>query len=157
MAKVFSKKALDRFAALAGKYPDRKALLLPALRLAEEEFTNIDEDAMKAVAELVGVPPARVLAVVTFYTHFRREGTGKYLLQVCSTLPCSLRGSKELLEHVESRLGIKAGETTKDGKFTIMKVECLGSCGTAPVVQINEDYHEDLTNEKIDRILDGLK
>ncbi|MBI5359124.1 MAG: NAD(P)H-dependent oxidoreductase subunit E [Planctomycetes bacterium] len=157
MPKTFNAKTMEKFQALSQRYPTKDALLLPVLRLAEEEFNGIDDDAMELVAGLVGVPPAKVMSVFTFYTHYRRAGSGKYLLQVCSTLPCALRGSQEIFEHLKKKLGIDSEETTKDGKFTLKKVECLGSCGTSPVVQINEDYYENLTTEKLDEILNKLQ
>jgi len=88
---------------------------------------------------------------------FKKKPTGRYLIQVCSTLSCSLMGAEHIVEYLERKLGIKAGETTKDGKFTLMKVECLASCGTAPMMQINDDYYESLTEAKIDEILAGLE
>jgi NADH-quinone oxidoreductase subunit E len=109
------------------------------------------------VAAELELSPAHVFGVLTFYTHYRRPGDGKYLLQVCSTISCALRGSRDIAAYLEKRLGIEPGQTTPDGKFTLKKVECLGSCGTAPVVQINETYHENMTPEKLDRILDSLE
>jgi NADH-quinone oxidoreductase subunit E len=135
----------------------KEAALLPALRLAEEEFGTIDNGAVMCVAKAVGVSPGHVHGVLTFYTHFRRAGTGRHLVQVCATLPCALRGCRDIVHHLEERLGIPCGGTTPDGKFTLKKVECLGSCDTAPVVQINDDYHENLTREKLDAVLDALK
>lgn len=153
----FSKPAKTECDRILSRYPVKKAAVLPILHLAEREFGIIDESAMLLVAGILDVSPAKVLGIYTFYTWFKRAGTGKYLLQVCCTLPCALRGSDHVVRHIEQRLGIKVGETTKDGKFTLRKVECLASCDTAPCVQINEDMHENLTFAKIDKILDGLK
>ena len=153
----FSGRAKERIAWLATRYPVRQAILLPVLRIAEEEFGCIDDAAVDLVAREVGVSPGHVFGVLTFYTHYRRSGDGKYVVQVCSTISCALRGAREVVEHLEERLGIRPGQTTQDGKFTLKKVECLGSCGTAPVVQINDDYHENLTVEKLDAILDSLE
>jgi len=102
------------------------------------------------------VSAAHVHGAVTFYTMFKQRPSGRYHVQVCTTLSCMLRGSDELLEHIEKKLGIRAGETTPDGKFSLVRVECLGSCGTAPMLQLNDDYHEDLTPEAVDRLLLGL-
>jgi NADH-quinone oxidoreductase subunit E len=156
-AREFSPEAKKRIRSLYARYPVKEAALLPVLRVAEEEFGVIDNPAILCVAREMGISPGYVYGVFTFYTHYRREGDGKYVLQVCSTLPCALRGCRELVSHLEKRLGIEPGGTTADGKFTLKKVECLASCDTAPVVQINDDYHENLTLEKIDRILDSLK
>ena len=141
---------------LLGRYPTRKAALLPVLRIAEEEFGSITDEAIPYVAGLLGLSPGQVYGVVTFYTHFRRPTDGKYLIQVCGTLSCALRGCASLTRHLEEKLGIKPGETTKDKKFTVKKVECLASCDTAPVIELNGVYHENLTVEKLDGILDGL-
>jgi NADH-quinone oxidoreductase subunit E len=155
-ARAFSPRAKERIEWLFGRYPVRVAALLPVLRLAEEEFGAIDDGAVECVAREIGVSPGYVYGVLTFYTHYRRPGDGKYVLQVCSTLPCALRGCRELVAQLQTRLAIRPGETTADGRFTLKKVECLGSCDTAPVVQVNEDYHENLTAAKLDELLDAL-
>ena len=155
--KVFSQKAGEFIEWLLGRYPDKQAALLPVLRLAEEEFGNIDDASVMLVAKTLELSPGYVWGVLTFYTHYRREGDGKYLLQVCSTLPCALRGCREIQRRLEDKLGIEAGETTEDGLFTLKKVECLGSCDTAPVVQVNEKYHENLDSEALDKLLENLR
>jgi NADH-quinone oxidoreductase subunit E len=152
----FSAAARERIARHFSRYPTREAALLPVLRVAEEEFGGIGQEAIECVAREMGLSPGYVFGVFTFYTHFRRKGEGKYLLQVCSTLPCALRGCQEVVHHLEEKLGIRPGETTPDGRFTLKKVECLASCDTAPVVQVNDDYHENLTLEKLDRLLSTL-
>jgi len=152
----FSDAGKKHVAWLLTRYPDPQAALLPVLRLAEEEFTNIDSPAVLLVARTLDLSPGYVWGVLTFYTHYRREGDGKYLLQVCSTLSCALRGCRDISHHLEKKLGIEVGETTSDGRFTLKKVECLGSCGTAPVVQVNDEYHENLSIEKLDRLLASL-
>jgi NADH-quinone oxidoreductase subunit E len=153
----FSTAAKKRIEWLFTRYAVREAALLPVLRLAEEEFGVIDNAAVACVAKVLDLSPSHVYGVLTFYTHYRRDGDGKYVVQVCSTLCCALRGCRDIVHHLEERLGLKPGETTPDGKFTLKKVECLASCDTAPVVQINADYHESLTTEKLDAILDGLQ
>ena len=155
--KVFSQKAGEFIEWLLGRYPDKQAALLPVLRLAEEEFGNIDDASVMLVAKTLELSPGYVWGVLTFYTHYRREGDGKYLLQVCSTLPCALRGCREIQHRLEDKLGIEAGETTEDGLFTLKKVECLGSRDTAPVVQVNEKYHENLDSEALDKLLENLR
>jgi NADH-quinone oxidoreductase subunit E len=152
----FSPAAKERIARLYTRYPNRQAALLPVLRVAEEEFGGIGAAAIDCVAREVGLSAAYVFGVFTFYTHFRRESDGKYVLQVCATLPCALRGCRDIVHHLEEKLGIRPGETTPDGRFTLKKVECLASCDTAPVLQVNDDYHEDLTVEKVDRLLASL-
>ena len=153
----FSEKGMKKYEWLLTRYPDKQAVLLPTLRIAEREFGNLGIPEMKYVADLMGISPARVFGVVTFYTHFRRAGTGTYHIQVCSTLSCALRGSQDVCDHIAQKLGIEVGETTEDGKFTLSKVECLGSCDTAPMFQMNDDYHENLTLEDVDRIIDEAR
>ncbi len=153
----FSPKAKKRIKEIRGRYPDPGAAALPALWLAQGEFGWISPEVCRAVAEELGLVPSRVLGVATFYTMFKKKATGRHLIQVCSTLSCSLMGAGHIVRHLEEKLGIKCGETTPDGKFSLMKVECLASCGTAPMMQVNDDYHESLTEEKIDRILEGLE
>ena len=153
----FSPDAKQHYEWLLTRYPHQEAVLLPAIRLAEEEFGNLGAAELLYVAEVTGLPPARVFGVFTFYTHYRRPGTGKYHLQVCSTLSCALRGSEELCEHLKKKLDIDIGETTEDGLFTVSKVECLASCDTAPMLQCNADYHENLTLDDVDELIDRLR
>lgn len=150
---TFSAEGRQRYEWLLTRYPVKEAALLPTLRIAEQEFGSLGEAELRYVADLMGLPPARVYGVFTFYTHFRRKGTGRYHLQVCSTLSCALRGSEELVDHLRRNLDIDVGETTEDGLFTLTKVECLASCDTAPMLQLNDDYHEGLTLDDVDRLL----
>ncbi|MCL5268084.1 MAG: NADH-quinone oxidoreductase subunit NuoE [Bacteroidetes bacterium] len=133
------------------------AALLPVLWVAQEQFGWISEDVMRYIADLLGVPFNHVLGVVTFYTMYNRKPVGKYHIQVCANVSCMLRGSDNLIEHLENRLGVKVGETTSDKLFTLSEVECLGSCGTAPMMQVNNDYYDNLTSEKIDNLLEEFK
>ena len=138
MANQFSPKVKKEFEGIVARYPVREAAMLPTLRLIEREFGHIDAEGMRYCAELLNVPPARVYGVVTFYTHFRRETDGVHVIQVCSTLPCALRGSEALCQRLSERLDIEVGETTPDGKYTLKKVECLALCDQAPVIQVND-------------------
>jgi NADH-quinone oxidoreductase subunit E len=142
--------------AVVARYPEPKAALLPVLWLVQRTNGWVDPDSEAWVAERLGVSAAHVHGVVSFYTMFKRRPFGKHHIQVCTTLSCMLRGSDDLTAHLARRLGIKPGETTPDGRFSLVKVECLGSCGTAPMLQLNDDYHENLTIESLDRLLDGL-
>ncbi len=157
MSVVFSEKARGEFDRIVSRYPDREAAILPALHLAQREFGHVSDEAIKYVAGLVGVSAARVEGVATFYTMYNRKPVGKYHVQICRNLSCSLMGAEHLIERVSKKLGIKPGQTTPDGRITLSQVECLGSCGTAPVMQVNDDYHENLTADSIERILDGLR
>jgi NADH-quinone oxidoreductase subunit E len=142
---------------MLSRYPDRQAAILPTLHLAQREFGSLSAEAISYVAALLGFTEARIEGVATFYTMYNRKPVGKYHLQVCRNLSCSLMGAEHLIDHVSRRLGVAPGGTTADGRFTLSTVECLGSCGTAPVMQINDDYHENLTEESVDAILDGLR
>lgn len=152
-----SRNAVSRIKELAKRYPDPKAAALPALWLAQGEYGWISPQVCAAVADALDLPHAHLLGVASFYTMFKKQPTGRNLIQVCSTLSCSLMGAETVVEHLEKKLGVKCGETTADGKFTLMKVECLASCGTAPMMQVNDDYYESLTEEKIDQILESLE
>lgn len=153
---VFSKETQAQFETLLTRYPTREAALLPTLWLAQKEFGHISTDVMRYVAELIGVPEAKVLGVTTFYTMYNTKPVGKYHLQVCRTLSCAMMGAENVSKHLKQKLKIGFNETTPDGKFTLCEVECLASCGTGPVVQINDTYHENLTIEKLDHLLDQL-
>jgi len=153
---AFSDTARRELEAVLSRYPDKEAAILPALYLAQREFGYLSDEAIVVVADLLGFTPARIEGVATFYTMYNRKPVGKYHVQICRNLSCSLLGAEHLIEHVSKKLGIRPGKTTPDGKFTLSEVECLGSCGTAPVLQLNDDYHEDLTEEKIDALLDRL-
>ena len=146
-------KEVDRIVA---RYPQKRAALLPVLWEVQKQKGWIDAEAETWVAERLGTSPAHVHGAVTFYTMYKQRPMGKYHIQVCTTLSCMLRGSDELVEHLEKKLDIKVGEVTPDGKFSLVRVECLGSCGTAPMFQLNDDYYEDLTLEMVDKLLDGL-
>ena len=156
MSVAFSETGRAEFERLLTRYPDRKAAILPALHLAQKEFGYVSDEAIVYIAGLVGASPAEIEGVASFYTMYDRKPVGKYHVQICRNISCSLLGAEHLIEHVSRKLGVRPGETTPDGKFTLEKVECLGSCGTAPVMQVNDEYHENLTVESIDRILDKL-
>jgi NADH-quinone oxidoreductase E subunit len=153
----FSEKAQKEIREILTHYPDKRSALLPVLNLAQAEFGHIGEDVMVMIANLLDLTPPKVYEVVTFYTLLNVKPTGKYLIQLCRTLSCALAGSENILGHLQQELGIRVGETTQDGLFTLRTVECLASCGTAPVVQINGAFFENLTRDKMDRILDNLK
>jgi NADH-quinone oxidoreductase subunit E len=154
---AFSEKTRASFERMLVRYPNREAAILPTLHLAQREFGYLSDEAIRYVADLLGFTPAHIEGVTTFYTMFNRSPVGKYHLQICRNLSCSLMGAEHLIERVSRKIGVKPGETTADGRFTLTTVECLGSCGTAPVMQVNDDYHENLTEESIDAILDGLR
>jgi NADH-quinone oxidoreductase E subunit len=141
---------------LAQRYPQARSALIPSLHLAQAEAGYLSPEIIREVAKIFRLSPNEVYEVASFYTMLFKKPVGKYVIQVCTNISCLLCNCEEIMAHLQKRLGIKPGETTPDRKFTLMEVECLASCGTAPVVQINEDYHENLTVEKLDRILDSL-
>ncbi|KAG5455265.1 ndufv2NADH dehydrogenase flavoprotein subunit 2 [Clonorchis sinensis] len=153
-----NKKRLD---AIIACYPSahKAAAMIPALDLAQRQHGWLPISAMNKVAEILGVPPMRAYEVATFYTMFNRQPVGKFHVQLCTTTPCMLGGvgSDLILDTIQKHLGIKAGQTTKDNLFTLTEVECLGACVNAPMMQINDDYYEDLTADDTIRILDELK
>ena len=148
-----AKQELDR---IFGRYATRQAALLPALYLAQKEFGYVSVEAMEYVAGIVGVSPTRVYEVATFYTMYNKQPVGKYFIQVCTNISCALRGGTDLFAYLSKKLGIAEGQTTKDGRFSLVKVECLGACGNAPMMQVNDDYYEDLTPARVDEILKSM-
>lgn len=142
------------------RYPDgrQKSALLPVLHVAQAEFGGwLSPETMDYVAAILNLKPIEVYEVASFYSMYNLRPVGKCLLEVCRTGPCMLRGSDDIVEYLENRLGIRDGETTPDGMFTLKTVECLASCGTAPMMQVGENYIEDLTCEKLDGILEKLQ
>lgn len=139
------------------RYPTRMAACIPLLHLCQEQNGWVSEEVILWVAKRLDLPPAHVQGVVTFYTLFNQKPVGRHQVWVCRTLPCALRGAEGVLHHCEKKLGIHAGETTADGRITLRTAECLASCGTAPMMQVNKEYHENLTTERVDQILDSLK
>ena len=139
------------------EYPDPQSALLPALVLAQRDYGGfLPRKAFAEVARAMELPATQVAAAASFYTLLQRKPVGRHLVQVCTNISCSLLGAEHLLQHLARKLGIEPGETTPDGKFTLVEVECLGSCGTAPMMQIDDAYHENLTDDKVDRILAEL-
>jgi len=157
MIPVLSDKVVNKIKEVTSRYPQKQAALLPVLRLVQQELRFIDHEAEKLVAELLEIHPVRVREVVTFYSMLNQSPLGKYHIQVCSNLSCSLMGAKNLIEYLSDKLGIKPGETTQDKKFTLSEVECLGACEKAPCMMINFEYYGNLTREKIDDILNRLE
>jgi NADH-quinone oxidoreductase E subunit len=154
---ALSEAGIGRIRELFSRYPDKRSAMLAALRIAQEEQGYVTEEAMGEIAVLLEQTPVQVYETATFYTMFSLQPVGKHVIQVCRTLSCALVGADGLVRYLEQTLGIKAGETTPDGLFSLKTVECLAACGAGPMMQINDDYYEYLTREKIDRILADLK
>jgi NADH-quinone oxidoreductase subunit E len=138
------------------RYPVARSAMIPLLHLAQEQDGHVSDEAMVHIAELLGVTPAEVLGTCSFYEMFKREPVGEYLVNVCTNISCMLMGGEELLEHVEGKLGIKAGSTTADGKFTLEDVECIAACTEAPCMQVNYRYFHKSSNDQVDELLDDL-
>ena len=143
-------------AEIVKRYPTRRSAIMPALYLAQEKYDYIDETAYQAISEILDVPEIWVFELASFYTLYNRKEIGKYHLQLCTNVPCMLRGAYDLMDHLQTRLGIKKGETSKDGLFTLTAVECIGSCDVAPAIMFNQTYHNNLSKERLDKILDQL-
>ena len=157
MSVKFSDESLKRFDEIVRRYPKKEAAMLPVLRLAQEEFGYLSAEAIDYVARIMETPVARVYGVVTFYTMLNMKPVGRHHIQLCRTLPCALVGAEKISALIKAKLGIGVGETTPDGKFTVSEVECLASCGSGPMMQLNDDYYENLTEEKVAEILEKLK
>jgi len=144
-------------AEIIARYPRPKSALIPLLHLAQSQDGWVTDDAMAHIAELVGVTPAEVLGTCSFYEMFKREPVGRYLVNVCTNISCQLMGGEELLHHAEETLGIKAGNTTPDGLFTVEDVECIAACTEAPCLQVNYRYRHRISNDEFDRLIDDLR
>lgn len=142
---------------LQALYPDKRGALLPVLHMAQETFGHVSPEAEEYVAELFGLSVAHVHEVVTFYTMFFRQPTGRHVVAVCHNLSCHLAGAPRILDHLKRRLGIEVGETSDDGRVTLLSVECLCACEHAPMMQVDDRYEFDLTPERVDRILTRLR
>ena len=155
----FSPEVVEEMRSHLTKYPPerKRSALIPLLFVIQRERGYIDNPGVNFLAKFLDLEITDVWETATFYSMFNMRPVGKYHIQVCKTLSCRIMGEPEITGHICDKLGIHVGETTEDGKFTVSRVECLGSCGTAPMMQINFDYHEDLTTEKVDKILDSLK
>ncbi len=147
---------LAEIARIVDRYPTERAATLPVLWKAQKKWGWLSYDVLRLVADTLHLPPSHVLSVATFYTMFKKAPTGEYLIQVCHTLSCELMGAERVIERIQDKLGIQVGETTADGKFTLMRVECLASCGSGPMAQINEHFYELLSDERVDAILGEL-
>ena len=138
-------------------YPVRRSAILPALHIAQIEHGYVTDDDVKYLAQRLDMRVNEVEEVVTFYSMYSRKPIGKYKLQVCRTISCNIAGCEKISAHITDKLGIKVNETTPDGKFTLQEVECLGYCDLAPVLQVNFDYHEQITLARTDEIIETLK
>ena len=156
MSVEFSPAAKAKFEEYLSRYPIKRAAIMPTLWLAQEEFGWLSEEVLEYVAELLDLSPAFTASVASFYTMYYKRPVGKHHIQVCTNLSCALVGADGIVACLRDRLGIEVGQTTSDGRFTLSVVECLASCGTAPMMQVNDDYCENLTQQSTLEIVDRL-
>ncbi len=152
-----SEETLSKIKAEQSKYPDKLSALLPALWWAQEEWSWFSTERMDYLASVLDISKIRVYEAVTFYTMYNRKPVGKYHFQVCHNIACSIMGAEHIIEYMKKKLGVGEGEVTPDGYFSISRVECLASCGTAPMLQLNDRYYENLNEERIDYLLEELR
>lgn len=157
MSFKFNEKNQKHFENLLKRYPKKEGLTLPCLWMVQYQEGWISEDAMEFIAQKLELSPMDIYSIASFYTMFNLKPVGKYHIAVCKTLSCMLNGSESLLAHLEKKLGISSGKSTEDGLFTLSEVECLGNCGGAPCMSLNDEYFSDLTADKLDEIIDGLE
>ncbi|HEX7437539.1 MAG TPA: NADH-quinone oxidoreductase subunit NuoE [Caldimonas sp.] len=152
------KHLIAEFEAMRKRYPAgfESSLVLPCVRRIQEDRGFVADSDIDGLAEYLGVPRIQIEEVLSFYTQFRRQPIGRWHLQACRNLSCSMRGAEGVIEHLGKRLGIAPGETSADGRYTLSTVECLGSCGTAPVVMVNDTYHENMSTAALDALIAGL-
>jgi NADH-quinone oxidoreductase subunit E len=153
----FSDQLEQRFATMVTHYPTKRSILVPMLLYIQDEVGALTDDAIREIAERVELSELEVRNVVSYYSMLRTRKIGKYNFQVCTNISCLLRGGEELLEHTKKKLGVGNKQTTADGMFHVEEVECIGACSWAPAMMMNYDFHENLTPEKIDELIDGLK
>jgi NADH-quinone oxidoreductase E subunit len=153
----FPEEVKKRFDEVLTRYPTKEAALLPTLHMVQETWGWISPEAVLYVSELLDLSPATVFGVLSFYDMYHQKPPGKYNLRVCTNLSCMVNRAYDIYEHLREKLDVAPGEPTSDGLYSVIEVECLGSCGTAPVVQVNNDYHEDMSVEKMDALLATLK
>jgi NADH-quinone oxidoreductase subunit E len=157
---TFSPEKLKEVEAIKARYPEGKqrSAVIPVLHLAQQEFGGwLSTGTMDYVASLLNMLPIEVYEVATFYSMYNLKPVGKYMFEVCQTGPCMINGSDNIIEYIHQKLGIRPGETTEDGLFTLKTVECLGACGYAPMMQLGKNYREHLTKEKVDAIIDECR
>jgi len=153
----FSEEFEKRFAEMKTHYPTQRAVLVPTLLYAQDEVGYLSDEVITEIAGRVGLTELEVRNVISYYSMLRTKPAGKYNVQVCTNVSCLVRGGEEIYEHCREKLGIGHKGVTKDGMFSLEEVECIGACSWAPAMQVNYDFHENLTDEKVDQILDGYK
>ena len=154
---ILTEASINEIKKRMARYPRRKSAILPALTVAYWQVGHLSPEIYTEISEVIDIPKTEIASVASFYTMFPKEPVGKFFIQVCHNISCSLLGAEGLITYLEKKLDIKKGETTSDGIFTLISVECLGGCSAAPMMMINDKYYENLTREKVDRILEELR
>jgi NADH-quinone oxidoreductase subunit E len=157
LKRVLSPEERHEIEAEFGNYPDKRALTIDAMKIVQKHRGWVSDDALKDISEVLGVPVSELDSVATFYNLIYRKPVGRHVIMVCDSISCWMMGYDRLRDHLTSRLGIKMGETTADGRFTLIPIVCLGTCDHAPAMMVDEDLHRDLDTEKIDSILEQYK
>ncbi|MCP0912831.1 MULTISPECIES: NADH-quinone oxidoreductase subunit NuoE [Legionella] len=159
LRRLLSSERMQEIDAWIAKYPadQKQSAVMSALRIVQEQYGSLTQELMDAIADYLDMPPIAVYEVATFYTMYEHKPVGRHLLNVCTNISCQLCGSAKVVNYLEAKLGINLGETTADGRFTLRSVECLGACVNAPMMQVNKEYHENLTPEKIDKVLEACE
>lgn len=155
--KKLSEQARQQIRALAARYPSSRSAILPALHVVQEDLGYVTPEGMEAVAEILGMLQSEVEQVVTFYVMYHKEPTGRFVVKICDSIACYLRGSDELLAHAQQKLGVSLTQPTPDGRLMVQKIECLAACGAAPCIQVNDEYLYNVNLEQFNQILDELK
>jgi len=153
----FSDEFETRFTMMVGHYPTKRSVLVPTLLYAQDEIGYLSDEVIQEIARRLELTELDVRNVISYYSMLTTKPRGKYNVQVCTNIACMLRGGEELFAHCRKKLGIGHKQTTEDGRFTLEEVECIGACSWAPAVQVNYDFHENLTVEKLDKVLDGYR
>lgn len=154
---LLSEESIKKLQELKDKFPDRRTAILPALHLVYDQFGYIGNEQLQEAAEIIDLPYLELAENASFYTMFPKKPVGKYFIQVCNNLSCALLGADSLVDYLLEKLNLKLGETTPDGLFTVVTVECLGSCGSAPMMQVNDEYYENLTRKKVEELLEEFR
>lgn len=154
---ILNEESVKKIREKAACYPRRKSAILPAITIAYRQVGHLNDDIYREISKIIRIPQLEIAEAATFYTLFPKKPVGKYLINVCHNISCALVGADSLVKYLEEKLDIEKGETTADGLFTLLSSECLGSCSTAPMMQINQDDYENLTRAGVDKILDDLK
>ncbi len=152
-----SKEGIDYIKKELDRYESRLSAIIPALYQVQKEMGWVSPESIQELAKIMDIPPAQINEVATFYTMFNKKPTGKYHIQVCTNVTCSMKKGRELTDYITAKLGVKEADVSPCGKYTVSRVECLGSCDTAPVLQVNFDYHEKMSEKKVDELLERLK